>query len=63
MLGARGGAHWFSDAVAGTLMGASIGWYVGSAFRKAKRGEGPSKVAVLPFVRDDAGGLAVAARI
>ena len=63
VLGARGEAHWFSDAVAGTLMGASIGWYVGSAFRKAKRGEPPSKVAVLPFVRDDARGLAVAARI
>ena len=24
-LGAKGEAHWFSDAVAGTLMGASIG--------------------------------------
>ena len=32
VLGAKGEAHWFSDAVAGTLMGASIGWYIGSVF-------------------------------
>ena len=39
VLGAKGEAHWFSDAVAGTLMGASIGWYIGSVFYKEKVGE------------------------
>lgn len=41
VLGAKGEAHWFSDAVAGVLMGASIGWYIGNTFyqEKASRGE------------------------
>lgn len=36
VLGAKGEAHWFSDAVAGILMGASIGWYIGNTFYQEK---------------------------
>lgn len=36
VLGAKGEAHWFSDAVAGVLMGASIGWYIGNTFYQEK---------------------------
>jgi len=35
-LGSKGEAHWFSDAVAGVLMGASIGWYIGNTFYQEK---------------------------
>ncbi|MCF0215598.1 MAG: phosphatase PAP2 family protein [Fibrobacteraceae bacterium] len=38
VLGAKGEAHWFSDAVAGVLMGASIGWYIGNTFYQEKSG-------------------------
>lgn len=33
VIGARGGVHWLSDAVAGGAMGWAIGWTVGSGFR------------------------------
>lgn len=53
VLGAKGEAHWFSDAVAGVLMGASIGWYIGGTFYNEKR----SQVALLPLVYDDYKGV------
>lgn len=61
VLGAKGEAHWFSDAVAGTLMGASIGWYIGSVFYKDKVGEKsePSRVAIAPLFYDDTKGAVV----
>ena len=61
VLGAKGEAHWFSDAVAGTLMGASIGWYIGSVFHKDKVGEKPEppRVAIAPMFIDDAKGAVV----
>ena len=61
VLGAKGEAHWFSDAVAGTLMGASIGWYIGSVFYKDKIGEKkePPRVAIAPMFIDDAKGAVV----
>ena len=63
VLGAKGHAHWFSDAVAGTLMGASIGWSVGSAFRRAERGEADSsRVSLHPLLLGDAQGALLAAR-
>lgn len=64
VLGAKGEAHWFSDAVAGTLMGASIGWYIGSVFYKDKIGEKsePPRVAIAPMFIDDAKGAVVSVR-
>ena len=64
VLGAKGEAHWFSDAVAGTLMGASIGWYIGSVFYKDKVGEKPEppRVAIAPMFIDDAKGAVVSVR-
>jgi len=64
VMGAKGEAHWFSDAVAGTLMGASIGWYIGNTFYKEKTGskEGPSKVAVTPFIYGESKGIVASVR-
>ena len=64
VLGAKGEAHWFSDAVAGTLMGASIGWYIGSVFYKDKVGEKPEppRIAIAPMFIDDAKGAVVSVR-
>ena len=64
VLGAKGEAHWFSDAVAGTLMGASIGWYIGSVFYKDKVGgkSEPPRVTIAPMFVDDAKGAVVSAR-
>lgn len=61
VLGGKGEAHWFSDAVAGTLMGASIGWYIGSVFYKDKIGEKPEppRVVVAPVLFDDTKGAVV----
>jgi len=61
VLGAKGEAHWFSDAVAGALMGASIGWYIGSVFYKDKVGETQEqpRVAIAPMFIDDAKGAVV----
>ena len=65
VLGAKGEAHWFSDAVAGTLMGASIGWYIGSVFYKEKAGEKqtPPKVTIAPLFFDDTKGAVLSVRI
>ena len=65
VLGAKGQAHWFSDAVAGTLMGASIGWYIGNTFYKEKMGKsGPApKVAIAPLIYDDHKGAVVSVMI
>lgn len=59
VLGAKGEAHWFSDAVAGVLMGASIGWYIGNAFYREKNGapEKGMRVTVAPLFYDDQKGL------
>lgn len=59
VLGAKGEAHWFSDAVAGTLMGASIGWYIGSTFYKEKMGitEKGTQVTLAPLFYDDRKGV------
>lgn len=64
VMGAKGQAHWFSDAVAGTLMGASIGWYIGNTFYKEKTGnkEGPSKVAFAPLIYGDFKGVVASLR-
>ncbi len=57
VLGAKGEAHWFSDAVAGVLMGASIGWYIGNTFyqEKASRGQiaQAPKFIIAPIAYDD----------
>ncbi len=60
VLGAKGEAHWFSDAVAGTLMGASIGWYIGNTFYKEKKGlkDKGLQVTFAPFFYDDQKGIA-----
>ena len=65
VLGAKGEAHWFSDAVAGTLMGASIGWYIGSVFYKEKVGEKqtPPKFTIAPLFFDDTKGAVLSVRI
>lgn len=65
VLGAKGEVHWFSDAVAGTLMGASIGWYIGSVFYKEKVGEKrtPPEVAVAPLFYSDTKGAVFSVRI
>lgn len=65
VLGAKGEAHWFSDAVAGTLMGASIGWYIGSVFYKEKIGEKqtPPKVTIAPLFYSDTKGAVLSVRI
>ena len=65
VLGAKGEAHWFSDAIAGTLMGASIGWYIGSVFYKEKVGEKqtPPKVTIAPLFFDDTKGAVLSVRI
>ena len=65
VLGAKGEAHWFSDAVAGTLMGASIGWYIGSVFYKEKVGEKqtPPKVTIAPLFYSDTKGAVLSVRI
>lgn len=59
VLGAKGEAHWFSDAVAGTLMGASIGWYIGNTFYKEKKGvtEKGTQVTLAPLFYDDRKGV------
>lgn len=61
VLGGKGEAHWLSDAVAGTLMGASIGWYIGNTFYREKAGkkQGMPRVAVAPMLVDDAKGAVV----
>lgn len=65
VLGAKGEAHWFSDAVAGTLMGASIGWYIGNTFYKEKHGKAGEtpKVTVAPIFYDDTKGAVLSVRI
>lgn len=65
VLGAKGEAHWFSDAVAGTLMGASIGWYIGSVFYKEKVGEKQTlpKVTIAPLFYSDTKGAVLSVRI
>lgn len=65
VLGAKGEAHWFSDAVAGTLMGASIGWYIGSVFYKEKVGEKqtPPKFTIAPLFYSDTKGAVLSVRI
>ena len=65
VLGAKGEAHWFSDAVAGTLMGASIGWYIGSVFYKEKSGEKqtPPKFTIAPLFYSDTKGAVLSVRI
>lgn len=65
VLGAKGEAHCFSDAVAGTLMGASIGWYIGSVFYKEKVGEKqtPPKVTIAPLFYSDTKGAVLSVRI
>lgn len=64
VLGGKGEEHWFSDAVAGTMMGASIGWYIGSVFYKDKIGEKPKlpRVVVAPIFVDDTKGAVVSMR-
>ncbi len=56
VLGAQGEAHWLSDAVAGTLMGASIGWYIGNTFYQEKRGA-RNAVSILPVFSEDYQGV------
>lgn len=65
VLGAKGQAHWFSDAVAGSLMGASIGWYIGNTFYKEKTGKPGTapKVAIAPLIYDDHKGAVVSVMI
>ena len=65
VLGAKGEAHWFSDAVAGTLMGASIGWYIGNTFYKEKQGKAGEtpKVTIAPLFYNDTKGAVVSVRI
>jgi len=65
VLGAKGEAHWFSDAVAGTLMGASIGWYIGNTFYKEKVGGSASepRVTIAPLFYDDHKGAVISVRI
>jgi membrane-associated phospholipid phosphatase len=43
-LGVNGHAHWMSDAVAGFLMGAGIGWTVGDSYYKARQKSQNKKV-------------------
>ncbi len=61
VLAAKGEAHWFSDAVAGTLMGASIGWYIGSVFYKEKAGlqQKHSSITFAPIFYNDYKGAVV----
>ena len=68
VLGAKGEAHWFSDAVAGTLMGASIGWYIGNTFYREKVGKSggthtESKITIAPLFYDDHKGAVVSVRM
>ena len=65
VLGGKGEAHWLSDAVAGTLMGASIGWYIGNTFYKEKKGiPGTApRVTIAPLFYDDNKGAVVSVRI
>ena len=65
VLGAKGEAHWFSDAIAGTLMGASIGWYIGNTFYKEKTGTTKTipKVTIAPVFYDDYKGAVLSVRI
>lgn len=58
--GGRGNIHWGSEAVAGWLMGAGIGWVVGdSYYRRMRTGRtestAPQSVTVEPLVGDDLG--------
>ena len=62
-LGAKGEAHWFSDAASGTLMGASIGWYIGSVFYKEKKNKKPSKIIFAPFFYEKSVGGVLTVRI
>ncbi len=60
VLGAKGEAHWFSDAVAGVLMGASIGWYIGNTFYQEKTGRNKQpKIVIAPVFYDDYKGAAI----
>ena len=65
VLGAKGEAHWFSDAIAGTLMGASIGWYIGNTFYKEKTGATKTipKVTIAPVFYDNYKGAVLSVRI
>lgn len=59
VLGAKGEAHWFSDAVAGVLMGASVGWYIGNTFYKEKKGlrKDGVQLTIAPWIDDHNKGL------
>lgn len=60
VLSAKGEAHWFSDAVAGVLMGASIGWYIGNTFYQEKTGRNKQpKIVIAPVFYDDYKGAAI----
>ena len=68
VLGAKGEAHWFSDAVAGTLMGASIGWYIGNTFYREKvdksgNANSEPKFTIAPLFYDDHKGAVVSVRM
>ncbi len=65
VLGGKREAHWLSDATAGTLMGASIGWYIGNTFYKTKKGatDATPKVTIAPLFYDDQKGISVSVRI
>lgn len=60
--GFRGGQmHWFSDGVAGTLVGYAVGTTVGRDFRKAMDGEAGGRASwrVLPIASAGAAGIGV----
>lgn len=42
VLGNRGEIHWLTDATAGFLMGAGIGWVVGDSYYRARKDAGPA---------------------
>lgn len=67
MLGAhRSSAHWFSDIVAGALMGVPIGWTIGKYYRRAVNGleePGAARTEVMPIVAPGFAGMAGMCRL
>ena len=53
----KGQMHWFSDAVAGGLMGYAIGSTVGSNFRKQQKESDETKVTMIPLFGNGRSGV------
>ncbi len=55
-----GDEHWASDLLAGVVLGQSVGWSIGRAFRARARSETAPSVSLVPILGPSSRGLAIA---